>query len=70
MDLLGLAVWEYQAKHGELPASEEAKGELTEVAERKRVELGVNEKALQSIPGDLISYVPPPSSPPPYHLPN
>lgn len=52
-----LAVWEYQSKRaGNLPNSSEAKAELMEFAEKKRLELGINEKALKSVPEDLIRY--------------
>ncbi|GHJ89431.1 hypothetical protein NliqN6_5833 [Naganishia liquefaciens] len=52
-----LSVWEYQARHGALPTSEDATEELMAIAEAKRVELGINEKALAVVPPDMITYV-------------
>ncbi|KAJ9095243.1 hypothetical protein QFC21_005609 [Naganishia friedmannii] len=53
-----LSVWEYQSTHaGQLPNSQDAEAELMQFAEKKRVELGVNEKALKSVPEDLISHL-------------
>ncbi|KAJ9097320.1 hypothetical protein QFC20_006233 [Naganishia adeliensis] len=53
-----LAVWEYQSRHnGNLPESDEATAELHEIAEKKRVDFGINEKALKAVPEDVISHL-------------
>ncbi|WVW85076.1 hypothetical protein I302_107112 [Kwoniella bestiolae CBS 10118] len=57
--ILGLlALWEYETKNGILPQGGEGQiSEITESAERFRVELGVNPKTIPSVDKDLISHL-------------
>ncbi|KAJ9112722.1 hypothetical protein QFC22_006224 [Naganishia vaughanmartiniae] len=58
-----LSIWEYQSAHaGKLPNSSAAEPELMQLAEKKRLEFGVNEKAMKSMPEDLITYAFPSSA--------
>ncbi|KAK8858899.1 hypothetical protein IAR55_003130 [Kwoniella newhampshirensis] len=53
-----LALWSYENEKGVLPIGGEGQvAELKDIAERIRVELGVNSKALPSIEADMIEHL-------------
>ncbi|WWC96437.1 hypothetical protein V866_003305 [Kwoniella sp. B9012] len=57
--ILGLlSLWEYEQKNGNLPLGGEGQiSDITEIAERLRVELGVNPKVVPSVDKDMIEHL-------------
>ncbi|KAJ9107192.1 hypothetical protein QFC19_002852 [Naganishia cerealis] len=53
-----LSVWDYQSNHErQLPSSPDVAAELIDFAEKKRVEYGINEKALKTVPEEMINHL-------------
>ncbi|WWC88317.1 uncharacterized protein L201_003225 [Kwoniella dendrophila CBS 6074] len=53
-----LALWEFEQKNGQLPLGGEGQiSDIKEIAERLRVELGINAKTLPAVDEDMITHL-------------
>ena len=51
------ALWEFQTRHKSLPTGKEKeREEISDIAERLRKDLGVNDKALASIESEMLEW--------------